>query len=41
MPEERGHWTLTDAGRREAERILRTLNQQDDDIFDTPKQVVS
>lgn len=41
MPEERSHWTLTDTGRREAERILRTLNQQDDDIFDTPKQVSS
>jgi len=41
MPEERSHWALTEAGRHEAERILRTLNQYDEHTLDTPLPVSS
>lgn len=40
MPEERAHWTLTEAGRHEAERILRNLGCVQDST-DIPWQVVS
>lgn len=40
MPEERAHWTLTEAGRHEAERILRNLGRVQDST-DIPWQVVS
>lgn len=40
MPEERAHWTLTAAGRHEAEGILRNLGRAQDNA-DIPLQVVS